>query len=60
MSDNLWFYQKDKERIGPLSEGEMKELFERGELTGDSIVWTRGLKKWVRAATIKEFEDSYW
>lgn len=35
-----WFYEKDRQRLGPVSEGEIRNFIRSGTLNGDNLVWT--------------------
>lgn len=39
MEDN-WFYEKDRNKIGPISEADLRALIRSGDLSGDNLVWT--------------------
>lgn len=35
-----WFYEKERQRLGPVSESNLRELVRNGVLNGDNLVWT--------------------
>lgn len=41
-----WYYAKDGEQKGPITEEELNGLFSSGELTGDDLVWKEGMDEW--------------
>lgn len=42
-----WYYgNADKERNGPISFNELKDLFEKKEVTAKTKVWAQGLEGW--------------
>lgn len=43
----FWFYEKDGDRQGPVSEGEILRLHRVGELSGQSLVWRDGIAEWI-------------
>ncbi len=43
-----WFYEKDHEVHGPVSEEEMQALRDAGVVTPETLVWFAGLKDWKR------------
>ncbi len=43
-----WFYEKDHEAEGPLSEVELNALRDEGTVTPETLVWAYGLKNWER------------
>jgi hypothetical protein len=54
----MWFFldQQDRPR-GPIVESALKNLFTQGRLWPDTRVWTKGLDKWVSAATTIRFRQ---
>lgn len=40
------------QQAGPMSEKEMKQLVAQGLVGPDTMVWTRGLPQWTRAAAV--------
>ncbi len=61
MSTN-WYYVQDNERIGPVEEDELKNLFDTDVLLGESFVWKKGFENWKNLKEIEElkyfFEDN--
>jgi len=49
-----WHYAKGDRRFGPVSESEIKELFESGDLDPSDLVWQSGMAEWVPAADVEE------
>ena len=48
-----WFYAKDGERVGPLSESSLEQRLATGEITPETLVWCRGMEDWAPLATIR-------
>jgi hypothetical protein len=46
-----WFYAKDDQRLGPVSEQELKGLATDGKLKPGDLVWRDGMPDWVEART---------
>jgi Domain of unknown function (DUF4328)/GYF domain 2 len=42
-----WYYERNGQKVGPVSESQIKELVLSGELHGSSLVWTVGLDSWT-------------
>lgn len=42
-----WFYEKNGERIGAISQSQMIELIQTGGLHRDTAVWRKGLNDWI-------------
>lgn len=47
-----WYYAKGKEKVGPLTAAQMKQLARSGELARTSMVWKTGMPKWVQAGQV--------
>lgn len=47
MSD--WYYEKDGERVGPVTQLVLQDLLETGLLRDDALVWTAGMETWAPA-----------
>ncbi|MCZ7593445.1 MAG: RDD family protein [Kiritimatiellae bacterium] len=48
-----WFYLRENNQIGPVPENELLALFQSGQLTPTTMVWTQELKEWARATDIE-------
>jgi uncharacterized RDD family membrane protein YckC len=44
-----WFYVREGQRCGPVSEADLRALAAEGEVDGATLVWRTGLSGWVRA-----------
>jgi len=54
MSAQIWFYEKDTKAAGPVSEEELWELLNSGEITKDSLVWKEPMEKWLPFSEVPE------
>ena len=54
MSAQIWFYEKDAKAAGPVSEEELWELLNSGEITKDSLVWKEPMEKWLPFSEVPE------
>lgn len=45
-----WFYVQDAKRVGPVSQSQLLELLEQGELQWDVLVWNKKLSDWIKAS----------
>lgn len=52
-----WFYQRDGQPTGPLSEEQMFALVQGGSLSADTLVWRSGTSVWRRADAV--FRDAF-
>ena len=50
-----WYYVRQGDRFGPVSEQALLELLRQGTVRPDDLVWTDGMADWARADTIPEF-----
>ncbi|MDB6055956.1 MAG: domain containing protein [Verrucomicrobiales bacterium] len=41
-----WYYVKEGQQVGPISQGELAELFASGAITGETLIWRDGLPQW--------------
>ncbi|MFQ3071254.1 DUF4339 domain-containing protein [Neisseria polysaccharea] len=47
-SEQKWFYENKKQRHGPVSLDEMKNLISTGVISYGNVVWTNGYPDWVK------------
>ncbi len=52
-TEPLWFFELDGERVGPLSEREMRDRIGSGEIKPETLVWREGMADW---ATLSQTE----
>jgi hypothetical protein len=53
-----WYYAKNKQRVGPVTEAQLQELVRSGELSRSDMVWKQGMAKWMQAGQVPGlFED---
>jgi hypothetical protein len=55
----FWFYINMDEKIGPVTKNEIENLFSKGNLTGDSFVWSQGMEDWEKLEEIKTFSQLF-
>jgi hypothetical protein len=53
---NSWYYVQGTERMGPVDEKALKQLFTEGIIQNDSYVWTKGFANWERLHRVKELK----
>lgn len=41
-----WYYVENDRRLGPFDNEKMRDLFEKGAITPETFVWTKGFKNW--------------
>lgn len=50
-----WYYVQGSERVGPVEESEIVNLFQGGTLNPDSYIWRKGFDNWRAINTVDEF-----
>ncbi len=59
MSEKLWWYSKEGEKIGPETVEELLKLINSDALQRNTLVWTDGMDEWLEAQHVKEFESLF-
>ena len=44
-----WYYTQQGQRLGPVSDGQIKDLAANGQLKPSDLVWRKGMEKWIAA-----------
>ncbi len=44
-----WYYLADSDKLGPLSDNEISELIQRGDIKRNTLVWANGFSDWIPA-----------
>lgn len=53
-----WFYRLDDRELGPISESDLKHVFESQALTLSTYVWREGWDDWKKASKVPVFQNS--
>jgi uncharacterized RDD family membrane protein YckC len=53
-----WYYAEGNEQKGPVSEAELDQLFQRGQLLGSTLVWKEGMANWEAYSSIRGSQAS--
>ena len=54
-TDGGWHVVIDGEQVGPLSDADVRNKIERGELKPDTYTWKEGFADWVKLSSVPEF-----
>lgn len=46
-ADTVWFYEKNGERTGPVTDAELLERLAAGEISAATLVWREGMADWA-------------
>lgn len=52
-----WFYEKNGEQHGPITEIDLKGMYGNGELTRSNLVWREGMADWTAFGTVFKLEE---
>ncbi len=47
-----WYYVREGEKVGPISDVEFQSIVARGNVDNDTLVWNKTMKDWTRYADI--------
>lgn len=50
-----WYYSASGKPVGPLPAGDIESLFATGQITGETLVWRKGLAQWAPLSETPEF-----
>ena len=50
-----WYYVQGSERVGPVDQADIENLFHEGVLNPESYVWRKGFDNWKNLNTVEEF-----
>mgnify|MGYP002621562760 CR=1 FL=1 len=53
MPETQWYYARDDQPMGPVSQSELRELAEAGELQPDDLLWREGMEEWTTAINLR-------
>lgn len=57
MTDANWWYVKQGQRHGPVSEGDLEARLIAGEISRSTRVWRKGMAGWTRIADLEALQD---
>ena len=59
MAEELWYYEKDGEQHGPVTQVELQALIEIGEISRDNLAWKPGEREWTETGTFEVLLPSF-
>jgi uncharacterized RDD family membrane protein YckC len=48
-----WYYAEGNQQKGPVSEAEIDQLFQRGQITGATLIWKEGMANWEAYSSVR-------
>lgn len=52
-----WYYIREREQVGPLSDNDLSAAIQAGELSDSTLVWREGLEDWVPLGQVRSGEQ---
>ncbi|NQV34086.1 MAG: RDD family protein [Phycisphaeraceae bacterium] len=49
-----WFYVKEGQQAGPLSESQVRRAFDSGDIVSSTLMWTDGMADWTAYELVKD------
>ncbi len=49
-----WYYAEGQQRQGPVAAQDLRLLFQRGQITLDTLVWREGMGQWAQLRTVTQ------
>ena len=59
MTQKYWYYVINNQQEGPIIESELLEMFIKGHLGPETLVWSDSLTNWTPASEIESFRDNF-
>jgi len=57
-SEDVWYFVRGEEQVGPFSKDLIRQIHEGGQLSPETLVWREGMSGWEPAGSIPELEIS--
>lgn len=55
---SAWYYCRNGQQFGPISEAGLKTLVRNGDMDDCTLVWRKGMGNWVRIRNLPELVSS--
>lgn len=59
MQSKRWYYEKNGEPIGPLSESELLDKIGLGEINKETLVWMESMTDWSVASEVEQLREMF-
>ena len=59
MSEFNWYYAKNGQQLGPVSQSALADLIRSGQLAAQDLVWREGMPQWAMAASLPELQGLF-
>ncbi|MEO1086884.1 MAG: DUF4339 domain-containing protein [Acidobacteriota bacterium] len=59
MAQELWYYLKNDQQFGPVSEAELQALIEVGEISRENLAWRQGDQEWKETGSFERLASSF-
>lgn len=53
-----WYYVQGSERVGPVTEEFLNQLFQKEDITHETYIWKKGFKNWEKLKDVSELHFS--
>lgn len=53
MANQIWWYEKNNQKVGPITAVELKALANSGVIISSDLIWKEGAPQWVPASKVK-------
>ena len=54
-TETEWFYAMGRNRLGPVTENELRTMLATGRIAGSDLVWNQSLEDWLPASQLPQF-----
>ncbi len=58
MAQDMWFYQRGTQTVGPITQDDLFQMFKRGQLPIETNVYSDEIKQWTPAEEICGFRNA--
>lgn len=53
-----WYYAKDGQQVGPVTEDELRQLRENGQVSDADLAWNESLSDWMPIGSLPQFAEA--